>query len=196
MIWLAAPLALQQAGHHLMGVVDAAMLGRYSDAALAGAGVGNNLYFAITCDRPGHRDGHGHDRAAGARRRAHRRCAARGRRRRPARDPRRARRDAARARVAAAARARRRRSRGRCTRHARSSTCARSACVPFLITVALRCVPGGARHDPAAGDRRRSLGNIVNAALDLVLDLRRRRARHPAVRRDRRGGRRRRSSRS
>jgi multidrug resistance protein, MATE family len=49
MVWLAAPLVAQQAGHHLMGVVDAAMLGRYSDAALAGAGVGNNVYFAITC---------------------------------------------------------------------------------------------------------------------------------------------------
>lgn len=49
MLWLAAPLVAQQAGHHLMGVVDAAMLGRYSDAALAGAGVGNNVYFAITC---------------------------------------------------------------------------------------------------------------------------------------------------
>jgi multidrug resistance protein, MATE family len=49
MLWLAAPLVAQQAGHHLMGVVDAAMLGRYSDAALAGAGVGNNLYFAISC---------------------------------------------------------------------------------------------------------------------------------------------------
>jgi MATE family multidrug resistance protein len=49
MMWLATPLVAQQAGHHLMGVVDAAMLGRYSDAALAGAGVGNNLYFAISC---------------------------------------------------------------------------------------------------------------------------------------------------
>jgi MATE family multidrug resistance protein len=49
MMWLAAPLVAQQAGHHLMGVVDAAMLGRYSDAALAGAGVGNNVYFAISC---------------------------------------------------------------------------------------------------------------------------------------------------
>lgn len=49
MLWLAAPLVAQQAGHHLMGVIDAAMLGRYSDAALAGAGVGNNVYFAITC---------------------------------------------------------------------------------------------------------------------------------------------------
>jgi MATE family multidrug resistance protein len=49
MLYLAAPLAVQQVGNHLMGLVDAAMLGRYSDAALAGAGVGNNLYFAITC---------------------------------------------------------------------------------------------------------------------------------------------------
>jgi MATE family multidrug resistance protein len=49
MLRLAAPLALQQVGSHLMGLVDAAILGRYSDAALAGAGVGNNAYFAITC---------------------------------------------------------------------------------------------------------------------------------------------------
>jgi len=49
MMTLAATLAVQQVGHHLMGLVDAAMLGRYSDAALAGAGVGNNLYFAFTC---------------------------------------------------------------------------------------------------------------------------------------------------
>ncbi len=49
MLSLAGTLAIQQVGHHLMGVVDAAMLGRYSDAALAGAGVGNNLYFGITC---------------------------------------------------------------------------------------------------------------------------------------------------
>lgn len=49
MYQLAAPLALQQVGHHMMGIVDTAMLGRYSDAALAGAGVGNNLYFFITC---------------------------------------------------------------------------------------------------------------------------------------------------
>ena len=49
LLWLAGPLMLQQAGNHLMGVVDSAMLGRYSDAALAGAGVGNNVYFAISC---------------------------------------------------------------------------------------------------------------------------------------------------
>jgi MATE family multidrug resistance protein len=47
-IRLAIPLAAQQLGFQLMGTVDAAMLGRWSDAALAGAGVGNNLLFAIT----------------------------------------------------------------------------------------------------------------------------------------------------
>ncbi|MGE0550131.1 MAG: MATE family efflux transporter [Kofleriaceae bacterium] len=47
-IRLAIPLALQQLGFHLMGTVDAAWLGRYSDVALAAAGVGNNLLFAIT----------------------------------------------------------------------------------------------------------------------------------------------------
>jgi MATE family multidrug resistance protein len=45
---LAAPLAAQQVGFQLMGTVDALMLGRYSDAALAGAGVGNNLLFGIS----------------------------------------------------------------------------------------------------------------------------------------------------
>ncbi|HEY3806204.1 MAG TPA: MATE family efflux transporter [Kofleriaceae bacterium] len=45
---LAVPLAAQQVGVQLMGNVDAALLGRYSDAALAGAGVANNLLFGIT----------------------------------------------------------------------------------------------------------------------------------------------------
>ena len=48
LIALALPLAAQQVGNQLMGMVDAAMLGHYSDAALAGAGVGNSLLFAIT----------------------------------------------------------------------------------------------------------------------------------------------------
>ena len=48
LIALALPLAAQQVGNQLMGRVDAGMLGRYSDAALAGAGLGNNLLFAIT----------------------------------------------------------------------------------------------------------------------------------------------------
>ena len=47
-IGLAIPLAAQQVGFQLMGLVDAAMLGRYSDTALAAAGVGGNLLFAIT----------------------------------------------------------------------------------------------------------------------------------------------------
>ena len=42
---LAIPLAAQQIGFQLMGMVDAAMLGRYDDVALAAAGVGNNLLF-------------------------------------------------------------------------------------------------------------------------------------------------------
>jgi len=45
---LAIPLAAQQLGFQLMGTVDAALLGRYSDSALAAAGIGNNLLFAIT----------------------------------------------------------------------------------------------------------------------------------------------------
>ncbi|HSS02250.1 MAG TPA: MATE family efflux transporter, partial [Kofleriaceae bacterium] len=47
-IKLAIPLAAQQLGFQLMGTVDAALLGRYSDTALAAAGVGNSLLFAIT----------------------------------------------------------------------------------------------------------------------------------------------------
>ena len=47
-IRLAIPLAAQQLGFQLMGMVDAAMLGRYDDTALAAAGIGNNLLFAIT----------------------------------------------------------------------------------------------------------------------------------------------------
>jgi len=44
---LAIPLAAQQIGAQLMGTVDAALLGRYSDTAIAAAGIGNNLLFAI-----------------------------------------------------------------------------------------------------------------------------------------------------
>ncbi|HWU90284.1 MAG TPA: MATE family efflux transporter, partial [Kofleriaceae bacterium] len=44
---LAIPLAAQQLGFQLMGMVDAALLGRTSDTALAAAGVGNNLLFGI-----------------------------------------------------------------------------------------------------------------------------------------------------
>ncbi|MBA3819658.1 MAG: MATE family efflux transporter, partial [Deltaproteobacteria bacterium] len=45
---LAIPLAAQQLGFQLMGSVDTALLGHYSDAALAASGVGNSLLFAIT----------------------------------------------------------------------------------------------------------------------------------------------------
>lgn len=47
-IRLAIPLVAQQLGFQLMGTVDAALLGRYNDTALAAAGVGNNLLFAIS----------------------------------------------------------------------------------------------------------------------------------------------------
>src|SRR5262249_46855550 len=47
LVRLALPLAAQQVGFQLMGVVDALLLGHYSDAALAGASVGNNLLFGI-----------------------------------------------------------------------------------------------------------------------------------------------------
>ena len=47
-IRLAIPMAAQQVGFQLMGIVDAAMLGRYGDTELAAAGVGGNLLFAIT----------------------------------------------------------------------------------------------------------------------------------------------------
>jgi MATE family multidrug resistance protein len=45
---LAIPLAAQQLGFQLMGSVDAALLGRYDDTALAAAGVGNYLLFVIS----------------------------------------------------------------------------------------------------------------------------------------------------
>ncbi|HVV82685.1 MAG TPA: MATE family efflux transporter, partial [Kofleriaceae bacterium] len=46
---LAIPLAAQQLGLVLMGLVDTAMLGRYHADAMAGAGIGNALFFAVTC---------------------------------------------------------------------------------------------------------------------------------------------------
>ncbi len=44
---LAAPIALAQAGLALMGVVDTAVVGRLGAAPLAGAGLGNGLFFAL-----------------------------------------------------------------------------------------------------------------------------------------------------
>lgn len=46
---LAVPLAAQQLGLVLMGLVDTAILGRYHPDALAGAGIGTSLVFAISC---------------------------------------------------------------------------------------------------------------------------------------------------
>jgi MATE family multidrug resistance protein len=45
---LAVPLAAQQVGFVTMGLVDCLMLGHWSNAALAGAGVANNLLFGIS----------------------------------------------------------------------------------------------------------------------------------------------------
>ena len=44
---LATPLALSNLGGQLMSVVDTAMLGRFSDTALAGAGIASGLMFAV-----------------------------------------------------------------------------------------------------------------------------------------------------
>lgn len=45
---LATPLCGTQLGHNLMGIVDSAMLGRVSEAALAGSGIGNLVLFVVT----------------------------------------------------------------------------------------------------------------------------------------------------
>lgn len=50
---LALPLAAQQVGLQLMGMVDLAVLGHYSSESLAGVGVGSALIFAITCTAMG-----------------------------------------------------------------------------------------------------------------------------------------------
>ncbi len=46
---LAGPLAAQQVGMVLMGLVDTAMLGHWSADAMAGAGIATGLLFALTC---------------------------------------------------------------------------------------------------------------------------------------------------
>jgi MATE family multidrug resistance protein len=48
MLRLALPLAAAQAGSHLMGVVDAAVVGRLSPEALGAVGLGNSIFFAIS----------------------------------------------------------------------------------------------------------------------------------------------------
>ncbi|HEX8169337.1 MAG TPA: MATE family efflux transporter [Thermoanaerobaculia bacterium] len=45
---LAAPIAAAQAGTQLMGLVDVAVLGRYGARELAGAGLGNAIFFAVS----------------------------------------------------------------------------------------------------------------------------------------------------
>lgn len=44
---LAVPLAAGHLGHHAMSMVDTAMLGRYSDSALAGTGIAASLMFCV-----------------------------------------------------------------------------------------------------------------------------------------------------
>lgn len=44
---LAVPLAAGHLGHHAMSMVDTAMLGRYSDSALAGTGIASSLLFCV-----------------------------------------------------------------------------------------------------------------------------------------------------
>ena len=48
LVALAFPLCLGHLGHQLMSIVDVAMLGRFSGAALAGSGVANGILFAVT----------------------------------------------------------------------------------------------------------------------------------------------------
>jgi MATE family multidrug resistance protein len=48
LIALALPLCLGHLGHQLMAIVDTALLGRFSDASLAGAGVAGGILFAVT----------------------------------------------------------------------------------------------------------------------------------------------------
>jgi MATE family multidrug resistance protein len=46
---LAGPLILGYVGSNLMSVTDAAMVGRLGAGALAGVGIGNGVYFTVTC---------------------------------------------------------------------------------------------------------------------------------------------------
>jgi multidrug resistance protein, MATE family len=48
LVRLALPLALAQAGHAAMGTVDTAVVGRAGAVQLAGVGLGNGLFFAIS----------------------------------------------------------------------------------------------------------------------------------------------------
>jgi multidrug resistance protein, MATE family len=48
LVGLAVPLCLGHLGHQFMAIVDTALLGRFSDAALAGAGLANGVLFSVT----------------------------------------------------------------------------------------------------------------------------------------------------
>lgn len=48
LVRLAAPLAVAQAGTQVMGLVDVAVLGRVGARELAAAGLGNNVFFAMS----------------------------------------------------------------------------------------------------------------------------------------------------
>jgi multidrug resistance protein, MATE family len=47
LVGLAVPLCLGHLGHQFMAIVDTAMLGRFSDAAMAGAGLANGILFSF-----------------------------------------------------------------------------------------------------------------------------------------------------
>jgi MATE family multidrug resistance protein len=49
LVRLAGPLILGYAGSQMMSVVDAAMVGRLGASALAGVGIGNGIYFTVSC---------------------------------------------------------------------------------------------------------------------------------------------------
>ncbi|MGZ3428729.1 MAG: MATE family efflux transporter, partial [Polyangia bacterium] len=46
---LAGPLILGYVGSQLMSLTDTAMVGRLGATPLAGVGIGNGIYFTVTC---------------------------------------------------------------------------------------------------------------------------------------------------
>ncbi|MDB4967052.1 MAG: Multi antimicrobial extrusion protein [Myxococcales bacterium] len=49
LLQLAGPLILGYAGSQIMSLVDAAMVGRLGASALAGVGIGNGIFFTVSC---------------------------------------------------------------------------------------------------------------------------------------------------
>jgi MATE family multidrug resistance protein len=47
LVWLSAPLIGAHAGNQLIGLVDTAIVGSYSEVAQGAAGLGHNLFFAV-----------------------------------------------------------------------------------------------------------------------------------------------------